>query len=135
MDYVAGLLYSDDGLQVTLVLKNRPQWQAGLFNAVGGKIEFGETPEAAMKREFIEEAGVDIDWEFRFVLSGDDFNVHFFSCHNTEAMRHLRTMTDEPIEVVDSYDLPENVIPNLWWIVPMLNDDSIVQQTIGVAGA
>ncbi len=135
MEYVAGLLYSDDGLRVTLVLKNRPDWQAGLYNAVGGKIEFGETPYDAMKREFIEEAGVDIDWEFRFLLDGPDYKVHFFTCHNTEAMQYLRTMTDEPIEVVEAYDLPENIIPNLWWIIPMMNDDTIVQQSIEVTPA
>lgn len=125
MEYVAGLLYSDEGDRVTLILKNRPQWQAGSYNALGGKIELGETPEQAMKREFIEEAGVDIDWNYRFVLTGPDYRVHWFSCHNTEAMTYLRTMTDEIVEVVETYDLPENVIPNLWWIVPMMNDDTI----------
>ena len=133
-EYVAGLLYSDDGLRVTLILKNRPDWQAGLYNALGGKIEFGETPEAAMNREFIEEAGVDIEWDYRFILEGDDYKVHWFSCHNTEAMRHLGTMTDELVEVVDAYDLPENIIPNLWWIIPMMNDDTIAQQVIRTQG-
>lgn len=133
-EYVAGLLYSDDGLRVTLILKNRPDWQAGLYNALGGKIEFGETSFDAMKREFIEEAGVEIDWDLRFTLEGPDYKVHFFSCHNTEAMHHLGTMTDEVVEVVDTYDLPENIIPNLWWIIPMMNDDTVLGQTIKVSG-
>lgn len=125
-EYVAGLLYSDDGNNVTLILKNRPEWQAGMFNAIGGKIEIGETPDIAMKREFIEEAGVDIDWDFRFTLgNGITWQVHFFSCHSSEAMSYLQTMTDEIVEVVETYDLPENTIPNLWWIVPMLNDGNI----------
>lgn len=129
-NYVAGLLYSDDGLRVTLILKNRPDWQVGLFNAPGGKVEFGESPDMAMKREFIEEVGVDIDWDFRFSLEGDDYVVHFFSCHSTEAMQYLRTMTDEVVEVVETYNMPENIVPNLWWIVPMMNDDTIAPQTI-----
>lgn len=127
MDYVAGLLYSDEGDRVTLILKNRPDWQAGMYNAVGGKIEFGESPEDAMKREFIEEAGVDIDWDFRFTLTNPGvFSVHFFSCHSTEAMTYLRTCTDEIVEVVETYSLPENTIANLWWIIPMLNDGTVV---------
>jgi 8-oxo-dGTP pyrophosphatase MutT (NUDIX family) len=134
MEYVAGLLYSDEGDRVTLIQKNRPEWQAGLYNAVGGKIEFGETAYDAMKREFIEEAGVDIDWDHRITLEGPDYKVHFFSCHNTEAMTYLRTMTDEVVEVVETYDLPENLIPNLWWIIPMMNDDTIEVQTITVSG-
>ena len=134
IEYVAGLLYSDDGLNVTLIHKNRPLWQMGKINAIGGKIELGETPEIAMKREFIEEAGVDINWEARFILEGPDYRVYFFSCHNSEAMGYLRTMTDETVEVFESYDLPENIIPNLWWIIPMMNDDTVIQQTIQVAG-
>lgn len=134
IEYVAGLLYSDDGLRVTLIQKNRPDWQAGLYNALGGKVELGETPEQAMKREFHEEAGVVIDWDFRFTLQGPDYTVHFFSCHNTEAMAYLQTMTDEVVSVVEAYDLPENIIPNLWWIVPMLNDDTLAQQVITTLG-
>lgn len=133
MEYVAGLLYSDDGLRVTLILKNRPDWQAGLYNAIGGKIEFGETSFDAMKREFIEEAGVDIDWNLRITLEGPSYKVHFFSCHNSEAMSYLQTMTDEIVEVFDAYDLPENIIPNLWWLIPMMNDDSVEGQTIKVS--
>lgn len=132
MEYVAGLLYSDEGDRVTLIRKNRPAWQAGQYNALGGKVEAFETPEAAMKREFIEEAGVDIDWDYRFTLEGSDYKVHWFSCHNTEAMTYLRTMTDEIVEVVEAYALPENVIPNLWWIVPMMNDDTIDPSTVVV---
>lgn len=134
MQYVAGLLYSDDGLQVTLILKNRPDWQAGLFNAVGGKIELGELPHMAMKREFIEEAGVDIDWDARFVLEGPDYEVHFFSCHSSAALNNVRTCTDETVHIEDTYGLPENIIPNLWWIVPMMNDDNLAFQTIRTQG-
>jgi len=133
MEYVAGLLFSDEGDRVALILKNRPAWQAGSYNAIGGKIEPGETSFMAMKREFIEEAGVDIDWDLRITLQGPDYKVHFFSCYNSEAMTYLRTCTDEIVEVVETYNLPENVIPNLWWIVPMMNDESIEGQTIKVS--
>lgn len=127
IQYVAGLLYSDEGDTVTLIRKNRPAWQAGNYNAIGGKIEEGESPAQAMNREFIEEAGVDIEWESRFILSNPGvFSVHFFSCHSSEAMTYLATMTDELVEVVPTYNLPENTIANLWWIIPMLNDATVV---------
>jgi 8-oxo-dGTP pyrophosphatase MutT (NUDIX family) len=133
IEYVAGLLFNDEGDRVTLIQKNRPDWQAGCYNAIGGKIEPGETSFMAMKREFIEEAGVDIDWDLRITLQGPDYKVHFFSCYNSEAMTYLRTCTDEIVEVVETYNLPENVIPNLWWIVPMMNDETIEGQTIKVS--
>ena len=43
---------------VLLIEKNRPEWQAGRYNLPGGKIEEGETPEAAAVRELEEEAGI-----------------------------------------------------------------------------
>lgn len=53
--YVVGFLFSEDESRVLLVLKNRPAWQEGKLNGVGGKIEAGETPLQAMEREFKEE--------------------------------------------------------------------------------
>jgi len=43
---------------VLLVHKNRPAWQAGRYNLPGGKVEPGETPEHAARRELLEEAGI-----------------------------------------------------------------------------
>ena len=55
--YVAGFLFSPDRSRVLLIRKNRPAWQAGKLNGLGGKIEPGETPPQAMRREFREEQG------------------------------------------------------------------------------
>ena len=44
--------------QIILTLKDRPDWQAGHYNLPGGKMEFGETPEAAAIRELGEETGL-----------------------------------------------------------------------------
>lgn len=49
---------SKPGDKVLLVKKDRPKWQRGRFNLVGGKIEEGETPEQAALRELEEEAGL-----------------------------------------------------------------------------
>ena len=43
-EYVAGFLFSRDGSLLALILKNKPDWQKGKLNAIGGKIEDGETP-------------------------------------------------------------------------------------------
>jgi 8-oxo-dGTP pyrophosphatase MutT (NUDIX family) len=53
--YVVGFLFSQDESKVLLVWKNRPAWQNGKLNGIGGKIEAGETPLQAMEREFKEE--------------------------------------------------------------------------------
>lgn len=130
IQYVAGLLYSEDGMAVALIQKNRPQWQAGLFNAVGGKVEAGETAQQAMRREFREEAGVDLEWTYRMTIKGSQYEVAFFSQHDDAAISEVVTMTDEVLAVHQTYDLPDNLIPNLWWIIPMMNDDLLAPQTI-----
>lgn len=56
--YVAGFALSHDRRYVLLIRKARPSWQRGKLNAVGGKVDPGETPRQAMAREFSEEAGV-----------------------------------------------------------------------------
>lgn len=125
-EYVAGFLFSDEGDSVALVLKNRPAWQAGNYNAVGGKVEDDENAFDAMKREFKEEAGVELDWDYRFALSrANVYTVHFFSAHSTEALAQVRTMESEPVDILCTFNLPKNMIPNLNWIIPMLLDRTI----------
>ena len=46
-----GFIFDATLEQVLLVHKNRPTWQAGRINGVGGKVEDGETPEVALIRE------------------------------------------------------------------------------------
>lgn len=66
LEWVVGFLVNPRADTVVLVRKNRPEWQAGLLNGVGGKVEEadrdpGFTYDAiqnAMSREFGEEAGV-----------------------------------------------------------------------------
>ena len=41
--YVTGFLFNDELDRVVLIHKNRPKWQSGMYNGVGGKIEIFET--------------------------------------------------------------------------------------------
>ena len=73
--YVLGFAFSPDHSKVVLIAKNRPAWQAGRRGGVGGHVEPGETPAAAMVREFREEAHCEdaLDWEPFGRLSGDQW--------------------------------------------------------------
>ena len=116
IEYVVGFLH--DANCVVLIEKKRPEWQFGLLNGVGGHIEDGETPSDAMRREFHEEAGLDIDyWNLGVVLTGKGWRVHFFSARGP-AM-YARTQTDERVHYVSISSLPGNVIPNLRWLIPL----------------
>ncbi len=95
--YVLGLLFSRDFDTVTLIKKNRPEWQAGTWNGVGGHVEPGENPNDAMVREFREETGVLIDnWSLFALKTGKGFQVVCYASINDRRER-VNTMTDEEV--------------------------------------
>jgi 8-oxo-dGTP diphosphatase len=136
IEYVCGFLVTAPadgawdpmgGGRVLLIRKARPEWQRGKLNGVGGKVEPGETPMAAMIREFTEEAGWETDgWVERVVLQKSDWRVRFMiKCIAAGSRVELRGKPDEPLSW---HDLPlclPDAIPNLQWVVPLCLDDSI----------
>jgi 8-oxo-dGTP diphosphatase len=107
---------------VVLVKKNRPTWQAGRFNAVGGHVEKDERTEYAMEREFFEETGVKFeDWKLFVVLTGKLYVVYFYKGFS-DKMFDCTTTIDESIHIVD-IDLSKiNCISNLRWLIPLALD-------------
>src|SRR5215208_5596620 len=103
--YACGFLFSPDRQRVLLIRKRRPAWQAGKLNGVGGKIERDESPAEAMRREFREEAGLDVrDWQEVLTLSGGDdagsgvaWRGHFFRAFGD--IDTTQAMTDETLEL------------------------------------
>lgn len=126
-NYVAGFLVSEAGL-IALVLKSKPEWQKGLWNGIGGKIEDGETPHQAMVREFEEETGLstcESDWTHRVTLSFDGGKVYFFLARSPVSPVLPAFRREEPVSwhLLDA--LPKNVIPNLRWLVPLCLDTDL----------
>lgn len=131
--YVAGLLFNQARTNVALIQKNRPLWQQGKLNAIGGKIETNEEPLDAMRREFKEETGQHVeDWRLFLTLVGLTWKVHFFTAFGDYT---LTTTTDETVFSIKVADITAyNIIPNLSWIIPMaLDKDNLyaeVKETI-----
>lgn len=131
--YACGFLFSPDRCRVLLIRKNRPAWQAGKLNGIGGKIERGETPAEAMRREFREEAALDIaTWQEIITLSGADdagsgiaWRGHFFRAFGDVDAAH--GLTDETLEIHAVASLPRDTIPNLHWMIPLMLDDQVVR--------
>lgn len=129
--YSAGFFFDPSGEQVILVKKNRPKWQAGKLNGIGGHIEPGETPLDAMVREFYEETDVQTmhrDWRPFATVGGNGFIVHFFETRS--AFPIYRTVTDEDIGIYRVDQLLRGsyaMIPNLRWLIPLaLDKDRVI---------
>lgn len=116
--YVAGFLFRDNRKEVALILKNRPEFQAGKLNGIGGKIEEKEGSDAAMEREFREETGATVkDWIFFCEINWHGGFVHFFT---SEAPAEITTTTDEEVFWMEVDKLQNtSTVDNLKWLVPM----------------
>lgn len=122
--YVAGFAFDSAGSVVALIRKNRPDWQKGKLNGIGGHVEEGETPVAAMAREFREETGVEIgiqDWHRYAHYRGEGFELDFFLTFN-DAVLNAQSPTDEKVEfvrVATLYHHSWEMVVNVPWLVYM----------------
>lgn len=99
-----------------------------MLNAVGGKIEPGETPEEAIQREFREETGMDVvRWKKFLVHESDNHVLHCFTA--TVDVWKAASVTDEQVTVIKVGDY-DGCIPNLRWMVPMALDPEVVASTV-----
>lgn len=126
IEYVAGLYCTYDKRLNLLLKKNKPgHWQHDKFNLYGGHIEAGETPQAAMIREFKEETGYRTvlgQWKHCITLMGPGWIVYFF------------IMDGPSFAIIDSDegvgswhgDVPKSAIPNLHWIIPLMKDQTVI---------
>ncbi|MGB1263114.1 MAG: NUDIX hydrolase [Cognaticolwellia sp.] len=123
--YVTGFLFSKDAKSLVLIKKISPAWQQGLFNGIGGKIEANETSIDAMVREFFEETGVKTQPEgwtnYAKVYRPDCYDVDMFFGHSDLAFS-AKTIEQEQVVIVKVSELPNNLIPNLHWLIPLALD-------------
>jgi 8-oxo-dGTP diphosphatase len=124
--YVVGFMFDHDLSRVALIRKNKPDWQKGKLNGIGGKVEDGETFADAMEREFEEETGLatSANWWNRFAtMDGEAFYLEFFARYGD--VDALETKEEETVEVVPLSELHlgrQDVVENLVWLVGLAVD-------------
>lgn len=117
--YVLGFAFDPKEKSVLLLSKNRPEWQRGHLNGVGGSIEGDETPIQAMEREWGEEIYASpASWRLFARLSGKDWECYCFRA-SVEISGASAVEDEDIMEVNLENRLPSSIIPNLSWLIPM----------------
>lgn len=136
--YTVAFLFDKTLKYVSLVRKAKPEWQAGKFNGIGGKLEEGETFAQANVREFQEETGVptkEEEWSRFAKIETVDTEIEFFAMKSDIHIDLVTTQTtepgqpEEPIEVENVADVcqgilhgSEQAVENLAWLIAMAKD-------------
>lgn len=127
-NYTVGFLFSFDKQQIALIRKNRPDWQKGRLNGIGGHVEAGETAAQCMMREFGEEifypSPYKTEWRQYCTLVGPSFDVYCFAAMGDLA--GIKAKTDEDVEIINVDQIHplrnKDMIENLPTLVSMAID-------------
>ncbi len=109
---VAGLICGPSG---KLLLVQTHKW-SGLWGVPGGKIEYGEKAEQALRREMCEEVGLELSWlEFAFVaelIEDKDFYkpAHFISLEYLAKSKTENVIVNEEIKAFQWLSLNEALV-------------------------
>lgn len=110
--YVLGFAFDQDLKHVVLLEKAKPEWAAGMWNGLGGKLEPGETGIEAMVREFKEECGVDVpegSWKLMGAFQRQGWFVECF-CARTDDIHDAKTMEAERVTVYPVHEFLANTV-------------------------
>ena len=123
---VVGFMFNENETDVLLIQKNKPDWQKGKMNGIGGKVEGDETYKEAMIREFKEECGIECkEWNPVILMFGDGWEVQVYSAKSDDVFYFKQTEKEKvfliPINELDAY----SHVDNLRWLIPMCLDTKI----------
>ena len=102
--YVVGIIFCEN--KVLLIRKNRPSWQSGGLNGVGGKVSAYESYYDAMVRECREECNLVIsNWEYIGMLTDIvDYKVKYYKAY-VPTFDTVCSNTDEKVEIFNIADI------------------------------
>ena len=114
MRVVVGII--TDNEEILLLKKNNPDWQRGLYNGIGGKVELNTTPLETIIKKYQEELGANIsNWiELDSEISSSGIEiVYFLTTLNEGEIKKLQSQTDERAELFSINNLPTNILQDL----------------------
>lgn len=125
--HTLGFIFNPTFSKVLLVEKQRPDWQKGRLNGVGGKIEQGEKSLNCIVREVREESNLEIqkeNWAYVGEIKSSVFlmDVDVYAAIYGGNLNDAITTTNEIVGWHDIKNLPEKILPNINWLVPLAID-------------
>lgn len=99
MNYCLGFMVDSTAGYVALIKKVKPEFLANKWNGIGGKLEPGETAALAMRREFLEETGVDHAYWLYCGYSGFSWTWMDVFLAQTDAVFDVETVEAEEVAV------------------------------------
>jgi 8-oxo-dGTP diphosphatase len=123
LQHVLGFVFDEKAQHVLLIKKNKPAFQVGKLNGIGGKIEEEDGSSAhAMQREMIEETGITVpsdNWYAMGTMQGNSWAADVFYTTINKVVDTIVQTTDEHVSWYPISPLPTTVIHNLTWLIPM----------------
>lgn len=95
--YVVSFIFIPNCDHVWMIRKNKPEWQKGCLNGIGGKVEKNETYRNAAIRELKEESGVyighlsEIGYMHGKNNDGSKFKVVIFAAISDQELRTIES--------------------------------------------
>lgn len=127
--YCCGFIFNHDMTKVILIKKNRPNWQKGYLNGIGGHLLPGEGGKQGMARECLQETGLDIPdycWDSLASISGKDDNGDryicwfYYSVNIGKVLNKAKTKTDEGVWEIDlTMRRKMKIVSGLEWLIPL----------------
>lgn len=130
--------------KVLLIEKQKPDWQKGKLNGIGGKHDADESSEECVSRETQEETGLDIRedaWkQFSKIKMYDiDVEVDVYAAVYEGNESDAESREDLPVSWVPVRALPDNVMTNLRIMIPaaveFLKEGEMQMLTLEYGGA
>lgn len=123
--YVVGFFFDVVNGGVLLINKTKPYWQRGLCNGLGGSMKRGETPQEAMVREFLEEAGVvtfPLNWQLVGTMDGPGWTLNIL---RTQGSLEVFNQYCDEGEIGLYTELPGNMETGARWLCLMCQDSTV----------
>jgi len=118
--YVLGFLFDIRNKNRIILILKKKGWQKGMWNGIGGKIEKGELPIEAMRRECLEETGLAIKkWQHTVVVTGDEYKLFVYYAFAKLTEVSLCTDAGELSEIHLVSSLPVRLVPKVNWLLNM----------------